>query len=202
MNLVLDGALQWVKILANLDPLLNQNPLLNQYITNAREAKLGCDFIESELYYNAALQFAKDEYGEHSAAYSLILLEVTDFYEQFGQDVDMYGVLVELKSVLQSRAKVTNPDIKANIDQLTKFNTALKAGLFAMKNLEYQKSENIFRDSICLAENTWGAYSPFVGIAYCFMHELFVVQGRVQEAAVMDALSNKILFDGNSSNSS
>lgn len=188
-------------ILTNIDPFLSDSPILNQHISKAREAVLGCDYIESEQNYCTALHFAKIEFGEHSLIYSLILLEVAGFYEQFGQDHDIYGILVELKSIIGAGAVESNSTTAMKSYQLTKFYTEMSVGLIAMRDCSFDKAELFFRDSISFAEETWGPYHPYVGIAYCFLTELFVIQGRKQEAEAADAYSNKILSDRNASNS-
>ncbi len=97
----------------NIDALLKRSPALKAHVLNARKLAVKRHFEEARREYRAAVKQAEEEFSSTSADYGLILLELADFYESCGRDVELAGIRCKLRIILKhySASFITEEDM-------------------------------------------------------------------------------------------
>lgn len=92
------------RAMPNIDPVLKRSPELKEYIARARKLAIHRDFEGAQREYRNAVRQAKVEFSEDTADYGLVLLELADFYESCGRDVELYGIRCKTREILKRYA--------------------------------------------------------------------------------------------------
>ena len=90
--------------MADIDPILKRSAALKEYMSKARKMATRRDYEGARNLYRLAIGQAKEEFSEESADYGLVLLEVADFYESFGRDLELYPIRCKIRNILKRYA--------------------------------------------------------------------------------------------------
>lgn len=88
----------------NIDPVLERSPALKELIVQARKLSMRRDFEGARRHYKSAMIQAEMEFGERSADYGLVVLEIADFFDSFGRDIELYGLRCKIRDILKTYA--------------------------------------------------------------------------------------------------